>query len=317
MFADERSKALVTNFAFQWLSVRGLDAAEPDAHLFPSFDEDLRQGFVEEMDLFLDSILRDNRKNVTELLTAPYTFVNERLARHYGIGDVRGERFRRVQLSDPNRWGVLGKGSVLLATSYPDRTSPVLRGAWIMEHLLGIPPTPPPPGVETNLTAVSLETAEIGARAARTASHAILVQPLPRRHRPARPSARELQRNRRMARTRARHRRRDRLDGRARRWSAGQQPGTVARGIGRGAGEVRADRHAESADIRARPGCRAPRHARRALDRARGPRTPTIRSNRSSWASPPAFRSGCERCRMPWATRASPRRRSSYRLRGL
>ncbi len=157
MFTDERSKALVTNFAFQWLSVRGLEAAEPDVHLFPSFDEDLRQGFVEEMDLFLDSILRDNRKNVTELLTAPYTFVNERLARHYGIGDVRGDRFRRVELSDPNRWGVFGKGSVLLATSYPDRTSPVLRGAWIMEHLLGIPPTPPPPGVETNLTAVSLE----------------------------------------------------------------------------------------------------------------------------------------------------------------
>jgi hypothetical protein len=157
MFADERSKSLVTNFAFQWLSVRGLEAAEPDVHLFPSFDEDLRQAFVKEMELFLDSVLRDNRKSVTELLTARYTFVNERLARHYGIGDVRGERFRRVELSDPNRWGVLGKGSVLLATSYPDRTSPVLRGAWIMEHLLGIPPTPPPPGVETNLTALSLE----------------------------------------------------------------------------------------------------------------------------------------------------------------
>lgn len=157
MFADERSKSLVTNFAFQWLSVRGLEAAEPDARLFPSFDEDLRLAFVEEMELFLDSILRDGTKNVTELLTAKHTFLNERLARHYGIGDVRGERFRRVQLADPNRWGVLGKGSVLLATSYPDRTSPVLRGAWIMEHLLGVPPTPPPAGVETNLAAVSLE----------------------------------------------------------------------------------------------------------------------------------------------------------------
>ena len=157
MFADERSKSLVTNFAFQWLSVRGLEAAEPDALLFPSFDEDLRQAFVAEMELFLDSILRNEQDSVVELLTAPYTFVNERLARHYGISDVRGERFRRIELTDENRWGVLGKGGVLLATSYPDRTSPVLRGAWIMEHLLGLPPTPPPPGVETNLTAVSLE----------------------------------------------------------------------------------------------------------------------------------------------------------------
>jgi len=157
LFADARAESLVTNFAFQWLSVRGLEASEPDAVLFPSFDQDLRIAFVEEMKLFLESILLDERKSVTEVLTAPYTYVNERLARHYGIGDVRGDRFRRVTLSDPNRWGVLGKGSVLLATSYPDRTSPVLRGAWIMEHLLGVPPTPPPPGVETNLTAVSLE----------------------------------------------------------------------------------------------------------------------------------------------------------------
>jgi hypothetical protein len=157
MFADERSMSLVTNFGFQWLSVRGLEAAEPDAVLYPSFDVELRDAFVKEMELYLDSILRDERRSVVEVLTAKHTFVNERLARHYGIGDVRGDRFRRVQLEDPNRWGVLGKGSVLLATSYPDRTSPVLRGAWIMEHLLGIPPTPPPPGVETNLTAVSLE----------------------------------------------------------------------------------------------------------------------------------------------------------------
>jgi hypothetical protein len=157
MFADPRAEALVTNFAFQWLSVRGLEAAEPDAVLYPSFDQDLRSAFVEEMKLFLSSILLDERKSVAEVLTAPYTYLNERLARHYGVGDVRGARFRRVELDDPNRWGVLGKGSVLLATSYPDRTSPVLRGAWIMEHLLGVPPTPPPAGVETNLTAVSLE----------------------------------------------------------------------------------------------------------------------------------------------------------------
>lgn len=157
MFTDPRADSLVTNFAFQWLSVRGLDAAEPDALLYPSFDDDLRSAFVEEMRLFLSSILLDESKSVTEVLTAPYTFVDERLARHYGIDGVRGARFRRIELSDQNRWGVLGKGSVLLATSYPDRTSPVLRGAWIMEHLLGVPPTPPPAGVETNLTAISLE----------------------------------------------------------------------------------------------------------------------------------------------------------------
>ena len=155
MFADPRSKALVTNFAFQWLSVRGLDAVEPDPRLYPSFDNDLRIAFEAEMQLFLDSVLRDEKRSVVELLTAPYTFVNERLARHYGIDGVRGTRFRRVELADPQRWGVLGKGSVLMATSYPDRTSPVLRGAWIMEHLLGSPPTPPPPGVETNLVPVS------------------------------------------------------------------------------------------------------------------------------------------------------------------
>jgi hypothetical protein len=157
MLADSRSDSLVTNFAYQWLSVRSLEVSEPDPRLFPSFDNDLRSAFVEEMRLFLKSILLDDKRSVTDLLTANYTFVNERLARHYGIGDVRGPRFRRVELTDQNRWGLLGKGSVLMATSYPDRTSPVLRGAWIMEHLLNTPPTPPPPGVETNLAALSEE----------------------------------------------------------------------------------------------------------------------------------------------------------------
>ena len=139
------------------LSVRDIEVIDPDPKLYPDFDGDLRKAFATEMDLFADSILRDEGRSVVELLTAPYTFVNERLARHYGIPGVLGDRFRRVELRDPNRWGVLGKGSVLLATSYPDRTSPVLRGAWVMEHLLGVPPTPPPPGVETNLAA-STET---------------------------------------------------------------------------------------------------------------------------------------------------------------
>ncbi len=150
---DPRSRSLVTNFAFQWLSVRDIEVIDPDPKLYPSFDADLRQAFAKEMELFADSILRDERRSVVELLTASHTFVNERLARHYGIPGVLGDRFRRVELEDPHRWGLFGKGSVLLATSYPDRTSPVLRGAWVMEHVLGVPPTPPPPGVETNLTA--------------------------------------------------------------------------------------------------------------------------------------------------------------------
>jgi hypothetical protein len=157
MLADPRSASLVTNFGFQWLGVRSLENIDPDARLFPNFDEELRDAFTTEMELFLDSILRDSSRSVLDLLTAQYTFVNERLARHYGIAGVRGDRFRRVELEDPQRWGLFGKGSVLMATSYPDRTSPVLRGAWIMDHLLGAPPASPPPGVETNLTPVSNE----------------------------------------------------------------------------------------------------------------------------------------------------------------
>ncbi len=157
MLADPRSRSLVTNFAFQWLSVRGLDVIDPDPKLYPNFDEDLREAFVGEMDRFLDSILRDDKRSVLELLDAKYTFVNERLARHYGIAGIRGDRFRRVELDDPRRYGLFGKGSVLLATSYPDRTSPVLRGAWIMEHVLGTPPPPPPPGVSTNLAPLAIE----------------------------------------------------------------------------------------------------------------------------------------------------------------
>jgi hypothetical protein len=153
LLADPRAKSLVTNFAFQWLGVRDLDLSGPDPRLFPDFDEDLRFAFEKEMELFLESILFTDA-SVVDLLTASHTFVNDRLARHYGIPDVRTDRFQRVELEDSRRRGLLGKGSVLLVTSYPDRTSPVLRGTWIMEHLLGTPPSSPPPGVETNLTAV-------------------------------------------------------------------------------------------------------------------------------------------------------------------
>jgi hypothetical protein len=147
LLGDARAKSLVGNFAFQWLKMRGLDEVEPDAIVFPNFDDGLREGFRKELELFVESVIREDR-SVLDLLTADYTYVNERLALHYGIPNVRGDQFRRVVLTDQNRWGLLGKGSVLLSTSYANRTAPVIRGAWILENILGTPPAAPPPDVE-------------------------------------------------------------------------------------------------------------------------------------------------------------------------
>ncbi len=146
MLADPRSAALVDNFAEQWLFLRDVDAKEPDAGFFPGFDENLRQAFRRETGLFVDSVLRGDG-SVLDLLTASHTFVNERLARHYGIPYVYGSHFRRVELDSPERQGLLGQGSILTLTSYATRTSPVLRGKWILENLLSSPPPPPPPDV--------------------------------------------------------------------------------------------------------------------------------------------------------------------------
>lgn len=147
LLADPKSKSLVTSFAFQWLRVRGIDTIDPDAVLFPNFDDGLRDAFRKEIELFVGSILREDR-SVLHLLDADHTFVNERLALHYGIPNVRGGQFRRVTLADPNRWGLLGKGGILMTTSYANRTAPVLRGAWILENVTGTPPAAPPPDVE-------------------------------------------------------------------------------------------------------------------------------------------------------------------------
>jgi Protein of unknown function (DUF1592)/Protein of unknown function (DUF1588)/Protein of unknown function (DUF1585)/Protein of unknown function (DUF1595)/Protein of unknown function (DUF1587) len=145
MLADGRSRALVTNFAGQWLHLRNLASITPDMRLFPDFDDNLRQAFRQETELFFESILREDR-SVLDLLSANYTFVNERLAKHYGIPHVYGSRFRRVTLDkDSRRGGLLRQGSILTVTSYPTRTSPVIRGKWILDNLLGVPP-PPPPG---------------------------------------------------------------------------------------------------------------------------------------------------------------------------
>jgi mono/diheme cytochrome c family protein len=143
---DPRSQALVSNFAGQWLSLRNLAVAKPDPDAFPEFDESLRQSFQRETELFFESILRDDR-SILELLDSNYTFLNQRLAEHYGIRNIYGSQFRRVALSDPNRGGLLGQGSILTVTSYPNRTSVVQRGKWILESLLGTPPPPPPPGI--------------------------------------------------------------------------------------------------------------------------------------------------------------------------
>jgi hypothetical protein len=152
MLTDPRAATLATNFALKWLNLDDLTAVDPDPRLFPGFSRQLRDDFSKEIDLFLRSVLLEERSVVT-LLTADHTFLNERLAQHYGIDSIHGTQFRRVTLTDKARWGLLGKGATLLRTSYGDRTSPVLRGAWVLEKLMGTPPTPPPPGVETDLSA--------------------------------------------------------------------------------------------------------------------------------------------------------------------
>ena len=147
MLADPRAATLTTNFASQWLHLRNLDAVRPDARLFPDFDDNLRQGFRRETELLFQSILDEDR-SVVDLLTADYTFANERVARHYGFPGVYGDHFRRVDLPEGSpRAGLLGHGSILTVTSYATRTSPVLRGKWILENLLGTPPPPPPANV--------------------------------------------------------------------------------------------------------------------------------------------------------------------------
>ena len=146
MLADPRASALATNFGGQWLFIRNLQAVDPDASAFPEFDDNLRAAFQRETELFLESQLRDDRP-LEELLTANYTYANERLARFYGIRNVYGAHFRRVTLSDPRRAGLLGHGSILTVTSYATRTSPVVRGKYLLDNILGAPPPPPPPDV--------------------------------------------------------------------------------------------------------------------------------------------------------------------------
>jgi len=151
MLADPRAASLVTSFAMKWLNLTTLDQIVPDPKLFPAFDEQMRRDFSTEAEAFIGSLFSEDR-SVVDLLTADHTFLNERLARHYGIPNVAGPQFRRVTLTNQERFGLLGKAAVQLRTSYGDRTSPVLRGAWVLEKLMGTPPTPPPPDTATDLS---------------------------------------------------------------------------------------------------------------------------------------------------------------------
>jgi hypothetical protein len=163
LLADERSRNLATNFAAQWLHLRNLESITPDLRLFPDFDDNLRKAFRQETERFVESVFRDDR-SVLDLLRADYTFLNERLAKHYGIPHVYGSRFRRVELgADRQRGGLLRQGSILTVTSYATRTSPVIRGKWVLENFLGTPPPPPPenvPSLKENTVAASLPIRE-------------------------------------------------------------------------------------------------------------------------------------------------------------
>ena len=147
MLADPRAHTLVTNFAFQWLNVHGLDQVDPDQNLFPAFTRDLVPAFETELEMFIASVF-DTDQSLMQLVDADYTFLNERLALHYGVKNVRGGEFRRVKMKESYRRGLLGKGAVLMTTSYSNRTTPVIRGAYILDKFLGTPPSAPPPGVE-------------------------------------------------------------------------------------------------------------------------------------------------------------------------
>lgn len=147
MLRDPKAQTLASNFAYQWLNMGGLDEIDPDPVIFRDIDFGIRDLFKKEIELFINDIFLNNR-DVTEMLSADYTYMNERLALHYGDQTVKGDAFRKVPVLDPDRYGLLGKGGVLMVTAYPDRTSPVLRGAYVLEHLTGTPPPLPPPNVE-------------------------------------------------------------------------------------------------------------------------------------------------------------------------
>ncbi len=268
MLADPRSEALSTRFASQWLRLQDLEKIDPDALLFPYYDYKLGEALKQETELFFDSIVREDR-SMLDLLTADYTFVNERVAKHYGIPNVNGPDFRRVTLADENRRGMLGQGSILALTSVADRTSPVLRGKWVMEVLLGSPPPPPPPNVPT-LDETKAEAGDVmlSTRAAHGAApREPAVHLVPPRDRSAGPRARELRRHRPLA--HPRQRRAGRSGRRAVRRHQDDRPGRPARRAAQAPGHVLPELHREPDDLRLGRRVESVRHARDSRDRPR------------------------------------------------
>ena len=269
MLADPKAQSLVDNFVGQWLQLRNLRNKQPNSHEFPDFDDNLRRALDTELELFFASIVREDR-SVLDLMTADYTFINERLARHYGIPNIYGSHFRRVTLADDTRKGLLGKGAILLVTSHAHRTSPVLRGKWVLENVLGTPPPPPPdvvPPFEEEAGAAKpksvRERMEQHRRNPACASCHRMIDP-------AGPRARELRRHRRVAYPRRRHSRhaRGRLRP-ARGRHAHQRRRRAAAGAAARAGDVRQDPDRAPGHLRARPRPHRRRHARRAGHRPR------------------------------------------------
>ena len=258
-----------------------------------------------ETELFFESIMREDR-NVLDLLTADYTFVNERLARHYGIPDVYGSRFRRVAVTDEARKGLLGQGSILTLTSHAERTSPVVRGKWILENLLGTPPPPPPPDVPALKDKDEGDAAEDDAGADGGAPRQSGLRELPQGDGPDRLRAGELRRRRRLAHAGGRRadRRRPASSPTARAWTAWS---TLRQALLQPARGVRRHDDREAADLRARPRARPSRHAGGARDRPRRGAARTTGSRRSCWASSTACRSRCGSGGMQHGDRATQR----------
>ena len=198
MLRDPRSQALVDNFANQWLKLGKIAGLVPDVDEFPDFDENLREAMRQETQLFIGSQLREDR-SVIDLLAANYTFVNERLARHYQIPNIYGSHFRRVTFQDGIRGGLLGQASILTVTSYPNRTSPVVRGRWLLENMLGAPPPAPPPDVPALKESGADGAPAVGARTARSPPEGSRLRGLPRADGSAGVLAREFRRARQVA----------------------------------------------------------------------------------------------------------------------
>ncbi len=206
MLADPRAAALGTRFAAQWLRLQDLDKVHPDPNFFPNFDENIADAMKEETETFFNDLVRRDG-SLLDLYTADYTFVNERLARHYGFQGVVGNQFRKVTYPDDTRRGILGQGSMLVQTSLANRTSPVLRGKWVMEVLLGTPPPPPPPNIPALEEVGEAKDGKLLTTRERmeTAPRQPDLQRLPPVHGSDRPVARQLRRHRPAARARERH----------------------------------------------------------------------------------------------------------------